>query len=69
MGTQATNSTKAEDRLTVFVGVHIPVRLYRLLVEEAKQARVSHSEVLRRMLANRYHHQQGANGEEKHDEP
>ena len=68
MSKQATNSTKDSGRLTVFVGAHIPLRFYRLLVEEAKRAGVSRSEVLRQMLADRYK-QQGASGEERHDEP
>ena len=69
MSKQVTNSTKNPVRLTVFVGAHIPLRLYRLLVEEAEGAEVSRSEVLRRMLAERYKHQQGARGEERRNEP
>jgi hypothetical protein len=38
----------------VYVGVLIPVKHYTLLVEEADQANVSRSEVLRWALAERY---------------
>ena len=69
MSKQVTNSTKDSDSLTVFVGAHIPLRFYRLLVEEAEGAGVSRSEVIRRTLAGRYNHQQGAGREERHDEP
>jgi hypothetical protein len=62
MSKQATNLTKDSGRLTVFVGAHIPLRFYHLLVEEAEGAQVSRSEVLRRMLADRYDQQQGASG-------
>ena len=38
----------------VYVGALIPLRFYTSLVEEAQQAGVSRSEVLRRALAERY---------------
>jgi hypothetical protein len=69
MSKQATNSTKDSGRLTVFVGAHIPLQFYHLLVEEAEGAGTSRSEVLRRILANRYNHKQGASEEERHNEP
>jgi hypothetical protein len=62
-------STEDSGRLTVFVGAHIPLPFYELLVEEAETVGVSRSEMLRRMLADRYSHQQGASREERHDEP
>jgi hypothetical protein len=49
---------KSSSRLTVFVGAHIPVILYHLLVEEAEQAEISRSEMLRRVLGERYEAQQ-----------
>ncbi len=58
----------AEDStLTVFVGAHIPLRLYHLLVEEAEGARVSRSEIIRQTLADRYD-RPGPGREERHDE-
>jgi hypothetical protein len=38
----------------VYVGALVPHRFYTSLVEEAQQAGVSRSEVLRRALAERY---------------
>ena len=55
-------SSQAEDATTptVYVGAHIPLRLYCLLTEEAEGAMVSRSEVLRRALADRYGEGQAA---------
>ena len=49
-------SSQPEDAATptVYVGAHIPLRLYRLMTEEAEAAMVSRSEVFRRALAERY---------------
>ena len=69
MSKQFTNPSRDCDDHRVYVGALVPLRLYTLLVEEAGQAGVSRSEVLRQMLADRYDHRQGASREEKHDEP
>jgi hypothetical protein len=46
-------SQDANDK-RVYVGALIPMKHYTLLVEEADQANVSRSEVLRRALVDRY---------------
>ena len=52
-------SRSANDK-RVYVGALIAVRHYTLLVEEAEQANVSRSEVLRWALAERYGERQTA---------
>ncbi len=69
MSKQFANPFRDCDDHRVYVGALVPLRHYTLLVEEAEQANVSRSEVLRRMLADRYDHRQGASGEGKHNEP
>jgi hypothetical protein len=56
--------SKTSSDLTVFVGAHIPLKLYRILVEEAEQAEVTRSEMLRRVLGERYGAQQATEGRE-----
>jgi len=46
--------TTDSDDLSVYIGALIPLRLYHLLLKEAKNAGVSRSEILRRALADRY---------------
>ena len=46
----------------VYVGALVPIGHFHLLVEEAQQAGVSRSEVLRRALAARYGAQQATEG-------
>ena len=58
MSERLTSQSKNPDGLTVFVGAHIPLRLYHLLVEEAERAEVSRSEILRWVLGERYGAQQ-----------
>ena len=58
MSEQLANQSKNSGGPTVFVGAHIPLRLYHLLVEEAERAEVSRSEMLRRVLGERYGAQQ-----------
>lgn len=41
----------------VYVGAHVPLCLYTLLVEEAEQAMVTRSDVIRWALAERYRKQ------------
>jgi hypothetical protein len=55
---QATNSTEDASNFTVFVGAHVPLRLYHHLVAETERAGLSRSEVIRRALADRYDRQQ-----------
>jgi hypothetical protein len=68
MDKQTTNSVKDSGGPTVFMGAHIPVRLYRLLVEEAERAGVSRSEVLRWALARRYDRGKGSEQEDRRDD-
>ena len=49
----------------VYVGALVPIGHFNLLVEEAQQAGVSRSEVLRRALAARYGPQRGTQGREE----
>ena len=42
------------DDITVYIGAHVPPRLYRLMVEEATQAGLSHSKMIGRILTERY---------------
>jgi hypothetical protein len=60
MSKQLTNPSSDCGDHRVYVGALVPLRLYTLLVEEAEQASVSRSEVLRRALADRYDYRQGA---------
>jgi hypothetical protein len=69
MSKQLANLSRDRDDHRVYVGALVPLKLYTLLIEEAEQESVSRSEVLRRMLADRYNHRQGASREERHDEP
>ena len=64
MSKRPTREPKSSNGLTVFVGAHIPVRLYHLLAEEAEQAEISRSEMLRRVLGERYETQQATKGRE-----
>ena len=48
------NRSREGDDHKVYVGALVPLRFYTLLVEEAEQAGVSRSEVVRRALADRY---------------
>ena len=48
------NRSREGDDHKVYVGALVPLRLYTLLFEEAEQAGVSRSEVVRRVLADRY---------------
>jgi len=43
--------------ITVYIGAHVPPRLYQLMVEEATQADLSHSKMIGRILAERYREQ------------
>ena len=54
MSHQSTNPARYADSPKVYVAAYVPFRLYHLLVEEAEQAAVSRSEVIRRALAERY---------------
>ena len=65
MSKQLANQSKDPGSLTVFVGAHIPLSLYHLLVEEADRAEVSRSEMLRRVLGERYGAQQVTEGKEQ----
>jgi hypothetical protein len=65
MSRRLANQSKNSGGLTVFVGAHIPLRLYHLLVEEAERAEVSSSEMLRRVLGERYGAQQVTEGKEQ----
>jgi hypothetical protein len=69
MNNQPTRRSKSSGSPTVFVGAHVPQQLYRLLVEEAQGADVCLSELLRRMLVDRYNHRPGAGQGERQDEP
>ena len=69
MNDQPIKRPKSSAGPTVFVGAHVSHQLYRLLVEEARGAGVCLSEVLRRMLADRYNHRPGAGQGERQDEP
>ena len=42
------------DDITVYIGAHVPPRLYRLMVEEATRAGLSHSKMIGQILAERY---------------
>ncbi len=50
----ATNPGNGLDGPRVYVGAHIPLSLYQSLVQEAQQAMVTRSDVLRWALAERY---------------
>lgn len=50
----ATNPGNSLDGPKVYVGAHIPLSLYQSLVQEAAQAMVTRSDVLRWALAERY---------------
>jgi hypothetical protein len=54
MSKQFTNRSREYDDHKVYVGALVPLKLYTFLVEEAEQAGVSRSEVVRRALADRY---------------
>ena len=41
----------------VYVGAHVPIKLYSLLVEEAERAMATRSDVIRWALADRYRKQ------------
>ena len=45
------------DDITVYIGAHVPPRLYQLMVEEATQAGLSHSKMIGRILTERYREQ------------
>ncbi|HSJ54421.1 MAG TPA: hypothetical protein VLC52_11830 [Anaerolineae bacterium] len=49
-----TNPGNRLDGPKVYVGAHIPLSLYQSLVQEAQQAMVTRSDVLRWALAERY---------------
>jgi hypothetical protein len=55
------------DDITVYIGAHVPPRLYQLMVEEATQAGLSHSKMIGRILTERYSQGQEATGMEKHE--
>ena len=40
--------------ITVYIGAHVPPRLYQLMVEEATRAGLSHSKMIGRILTERY---------------
>ena len=42
------------DDITVYIGAHVPPRLYQLMVEEATRAGLSHSKMIGRILTERY---------------
>jgi len=54
MGERVIEPSQVANDKKVYVGALIPVRHYTLLVEEAEQANVSRSEVLRWALDERY---------------
>jgi hypothetical protein len=58
MSKRFANQPKGSDDITVFVGAHVPLRLYHHLVAETDQAGLSRSEVIRRALADRYDEQE-----------
>ena len=64
MSRQLAKEPKSSNGPTVFVGAHIPVRLYHLLAEEAEQGEISRSEMLRRVLGERYGAQQATEDRE-----
>ena len=45
--------------ITVYIGAHVPPRLYQLMVEEATQAGLSHSKMIGRILTERYSQSKG----------
>ncbi len=53
--------------ITVYIGAHVPPRLYQLMVEEATQAGLSHSKMIGRILTERYSQGQEATGTEKRE--
>ena len=67
MSRRLANQSKNPSGLTVFVGAHIPIGLYHLLVEEAERAEVSRSEMLRQVLRERYGAQQATEGKEQEE--
>ena len=52
--------------ITVYIGAHVPPRLYQLMVEEATQAGLSHSKMIGRILTERYK-EQGDKGTEQRE--
>jgi hypothetical protein len=58
MNKQFANQPKRSNDITVFVGAHVPLRLYHHLVAETDQAGLSRSEVIRQALADRYDRQE-----------
>ena len=48
----------------VYVGAHVPLKLYTLLVEEAERAMATRSDVIRWALAERYR-RQGCKGDQE----
>lgn len=60
----ATNPGNRLDGPKVYVGAHIPLSLYQSLVEEAQQAMVTRSDVLRWALAERYRRSPGEEREQ-----
>jgi hypothetical protein len=53
--------------ITVYIGAHVPPRLYQLMVEEATQAGLSHSKMIGRILTERYSQGREATGMERHE--
>jgi len=53
--------------ITVYIGAHVPPRLYQLMVEEATRAGLSHSKMIGRILTERYSEEQVATGTKKHE--
>jgi hypothetical protein len=58
MNKQFANQPSVSDDITVFVGAHVPLRLYHHLVAETERTELSRSEVIRRALADRYDEQE-----------
>ena len=56
------------DNPTVYVGALVPLRLHRLLIEEAARVGLSRSRMIGRVLAERYGRQQEDEGSEEHGE-
>jgi len=53
---------------TVYVGALVPLRLHRLLIEEATRVGLSRSRMIGRVLAERYGMEQEDGGSEQHGE-
>ena len=45
--------------ITVYIGAHVPPRLYQLVVEEATEVGLSHSKMIGQILAERYRRARG----------